>query len=67
MEKYCLSTVFCGPDSDIILKMSEFAMDCRGLLGQMAEAVSVFVAAFQVYVERYCTAKAKRGLGMVEL
>lgn len=43
MEKYCLSTVFCGPDSDISLKMSEVATDCRGLLGQMAEAVSVWL------------------------
>lgn len=48
MEKYRLSTVFWGPDSDISLKMSEIATDCRGLLGQMAEAVSVCVAAFQV-------------------
>lgn len=48
MEKYRLCTVFCGPDSDISLKMSEIAMDCEGLLGQMAEAVSVCMAAFRI-------------------
>lgn len=83
LEKYYLSVVFHGPDSNTSLKTSTIAMDFRGLLGQMTEAISVcahfpglgkFLCFHYSYLSLQkgsskcrCAAKTERGLGMVEL